>query len=64
MVRVQTRFLTKKDMEAPAQQLRAQGVAGEDFASMTAQVLQKDLRFSAFTARKLVQIRDTYLERQ
>ena len=55
------RFLAKKDMEGPAQQLRTQGVAGEDFSAMTEQVLQKELHFSTFTSRKLIKIRDTYL---
>ena len=55
------RFLTKKDMEGPAQQLRTQGVAGEDFAAVTEQVLHKELHLSTFTSRKLIKIRDTYL---
>ena len=47
--------------QRPAQQLQAQGVAGEDFVDLTAQVMQTDLRLSPFTARKLVRIRDAYL---
>ena len=54
-------YLVKRDMEGPAQQLRAQGVAGEDFVGLTSEMLQNDLRFSAFTAQKLLRLRDAYL---
>ena len=54
-------FLTKADMEGPAQQLRAQGVAGEDFLHFTATDLKQDLRTTPFTAKKLLRIRDAYL---
>ena len=54
-------FLTKKDMEGPAQHLRAQGVSGADFAAMTEQMLQQELRLSIFTARKLVHVREAHL---
>ena len=50
-------FLVKHDLAGPAQQLRAQGVAGPA-------VLQTDLRFSAFAAHKLLRIRDAYLSGQ
>jgi hypothetical protein len=55
-------FFAKRDMEGPAQRLRVQGVAGEDFVDFTPELLQQDLRFPAFTARKLLRIRDAYLE--
>ena len=54
-------FFIRRDMAGPAQQLQAQGVAGEDFLDLIARVLQSDLRLSPFTARKLVRIRDAYL---
>ena len=38
-----------------------QGVAGEDFVALTSEVLQKDLRVSAFTAHKLLRLRDAFL---
>ena len=56
-----TRFLVQAGMEVPAQQLRAQGVSGEDFVDVTASVLQTDLRMSPFTSKKLLRIRDAYL---
>ena len=54
-------FFAKRDMEGPAQRLREQGVAGEDFVDFTSEQLQQDLRFSAFAAHKLLRIRDAYL---
>ena len=54
-------FLAKRDMEGPAQRLREQGVDGEDFVDCAPELLQQDLRFSAFAARKRVRIRDAYL---
>ena len=54
-------FLSKADMEGPAQHLRAQGCAGEDFLHFTDTDLKQDLRTSPFTAKKLLRIRDAYL---
>ena len=54
-------LFAKRDMEGPAQRLREHGVDGEDFADCTPELLQQDLRFSAFAARKLLRIRDAYL---
>ena len=54
-------FLAKKDMDGPAQHLRAQGASGADFAAMTEQMLQQELRLSIFTARKLVHVREAHL---
>ena len=56
-----SRFLVKADMEVPAQQLRAQGVSGDDFVDATFSVLHNDLRMSPFTSKKLLRIRDAYL---
>ena len=55
-------FFVKRDMEGPAQQLRAQGVAGADIVAFTLEQLTKDLRFSAFTAKKLLRLRDAFLD--
>ena len=55
------RFLVKADMEVPAQQLRAQGVSGDDFVDATFSVLHMDLRMSPFTSKKLLRIRDAFL---
>ena len=55
------RFLVQADMEGPAQQLRAQGVAGCDFVGATVSVLHNDMRMSPFTSKKLLRIRDAYL---
>jgi len=49
-------------MEGPAQQLRAQGVAGADMVASTLDLLKQDLRLSAFTAKKLLRIRDAFLD--
>ena len=54
-------FFVKRDTHCPAQQLRMQGVAGEGFVDLAPGLLQSDLRFSAFTAHKLVRVRDAYL---
>ena len=54
-------FVKRKDLEGPSQQLRAQGVSGEDFFSLTQEELQHDLRLTPFTARKLARIRDAFL---
>ena len=55
-------FFVKRDMEGPAQQLRAQGVAGADMVASTLDLLKQDLRLSAFTAKKLLRIRDAFLD--
>jgi len=49
-------FFVKRDMEGPAQQLRAQGVAGADMVASTLDLLKQDLRLSGLTAKKLLRI--------
>ena len=56
------RFVAKADMEVPAQQLAALGVSGDDFVDATISALQNDMRMSPFTSKKLLRIRDAYLQ--
>ena len=53
-------WLSSRDLAGPAAQLRQQGVAGEDFVSMTVDGLVKEVGLSSFAAKKLVRLRDAF----
>ena len=57
-------FLRTKDLEGPAAVLFQNGVAGDDFFTLTTQTLTADLRLSAFAARKVLAARTSFLEEQ
>ncbi len=56
-------FLNSQDLSGPSGQLRHHGVSGEDFLSITAGVLTKELGLSKFTAKKLERLRDVFVAR-
>ena len=41
--------------------MRQQGVSGEDFLTVTQDVLVQELRLSLFTAKKLARLRDEFV---
>ena len=51
-------FMKKSDLASPGSLLYANGVNGEDLATLTEEVLLKELRMTPFAARKVLRARD------
>ena len=57
-------WLESRDLAGPAGSFRLNGVSGEDFiAFSSAESLESDLRLTPFCARKLLSVRDQFLQR-
>ena len=57
-------WLESRDLAGPAAAFRQNGVNGEDFVGFpSAESLEQDLRLTPFCARKLIRVRDTYLQK-
>ena len=54
-------FLHGRDLEGPAQAFFANGVAGEDFLTMSWETFTTDLRLSSFVAQKVLTARNAFL---
>ena len=55
-------FLKANDLDGPAETLFANGVRGEDLLTMSLDTMTRDLRLSAFAARRVVAARTTFLD--
>ena len=55
-------FLKADDLDGPAETLYANGVRGEDLLMMSLETMTRDLRLSAFAARRIVAARTVFLD--
>ena len=57
-------WLESRDLAGPAAAFRQNGVSGADFEGFSsAEALENDLRLTPFCARKLISVRDNFLQR-
>ena len=55
-------FLKAKDLDGPAETLSANGVRGGDLLTMSLETMTRDLRLSAFAARRIMAARTAFLD--
>ena len=56
------RWLESADLSGPAEKFRLNGVSGADFLCFSsAAALEQDLRLTPFCARKLIDVRERFL---